>query len=165
MIALLRQAGADVLSVAEVQSVEAPAPGAPPAPVVPNLPEPTPQLARPRAGTTYTAKLDSSTLFVPNSAQFLSSQTAVLQQLQPVITGWRQGLFARVVVVGHCAKFGPPAGALLLSQQRAAKIARMLRAHGVSVVSAEGVGYSQPLPPGPQSETNRVVIVTAYPRT
>jgi outer membrane protein OmpA-like peptidoglycan-associated protein len=165
MIALLRQAGADVVSATEVQSVEPAAPGAPPAPVVPNLPEPTPQLPRPRAGTTYTAKLDSSTLFVPNSARFLSSPTAVLRQLRPIITGWRRGLFARVVVVGHCAKFGPPDGALLLSRQRAAKIAQMLRAHGVSVVSAQGVGYSEPLPPDPQSETNRVVIVTAYPRT
>jgi outer membrane protein OmpA-like peptidoglycan-associated protein len=165
MVALLRQAGADVVSVTEVESVQSPAPGAPPAPVIPNLPEPTPQLPKPRPGKAYTARLDSSTLFVPNSPQFLSSQSHVLEELQPIITGWREGMFARVLVVGHCARFGPPAGALRLSQQRAAKVAGLLRLQGVSVVTAEGVGYSQPLPPNPQSATNRVVIVTAYPKS
>jgi len=165
MVALLRQAGADVVSVTEVESVESPAPGAPPAPVIPNLPEPTPRLPQPRPGRPYTARLDSSALFVPNSAQFLTSRAQVLAQLQPIITGWRLGLFSRVLVVGHCARFGPPAGALLLSRQRAAEVARLLRLGGVTVVTAEGVGYDQPLPPSPQSATNRVVIVTAYPKT
>ena len=164
MVALLRQAGADVVSVTEVESAESPAPGAPPAPVISNLPEPTPQLPAPRPGRPYTAKLDSSTLFVPNSAQFLSGKDQVLQQLQPIIAGWRHGLFSHVLVVGHCARFGPPAGALLLSQARAARIARLLRANGITNISSEGVGYSQPLPPDPQSPTNRVVIVTAYPK-
>jgi outer membrane protein OmpA-like peptidoglycan-associated protein len=164
-VALLRKAGADVVSVTEVESAESPAPGAPAAPVIRNLPEPTPQLPAPRPGRPYTATLDSSALFVPNSAQFLSSQGQVLEQLQPVITGWRRGLFSRVVVVGHCARFGPPAGALLLSQVRAAKVAQLLRASGVTNVISEGVGYSQPLPPDPQSASNRVVIVTAYPAT
>jgi outer membrane protein OmpA-like peptidoglycan-associated protein len=165
MLALLRQAGADVVSVTEVESAESPAPGAPASPVIPNLPDLTPQLPAPRPGRPYTAKLDSSTLFVPNSAQFLSSQAQVLQQLEPIIAGWRHGLFSRVLVVGHCARFGPPAGALLLSQERAARIAGLLRANGVTSISSEGVGYSQPLPPDPQSPANRVVIVTAYPKT
>ncbi len=165
MLDLLRQAGATVVSVTEVESLEAPAPGAPAAPVVPNLPESTPPLPQPRPGRTYTAKLDSSTLFVPNTAQFLSSEAAVLKQLQPIITGWRDGLFSRVLVVGHCARYGPPEGALLLSEQRAAKVAQLLRQHGVTVITSEGVGYDDPLPPNPQSATNRVVIVTAYPKT
>ena len=165
MIALLRQAGADVVSVTDVQSIEPAAPGAPSAPVIPNLPEPTPQLPAPRPGRTYTAKLDSSALFEPNTAQFLTSESQVLRQLQPIITGWRRGLFSRVLVVGHCARFGPPEGALLLSRVRAAKIARLLRLNGVTVVSSEGVGYNQPLPPNPQSATNRVVVVTAYPKS
>jgi outer membrane protein OmpA-like peptidoglycan-associated protein len=165
MVALLRQAGADVASVIEVESVEPPVPGAPPAPVIPNLPEPTPRLPPPRLGHTYIARLDSSTLFVPNSAQFLTSTAQVMAQLQPIITGWRLGLFSHVLVVGHCARFGPPTGALLLSQQRAAEVARLLRLGGVTAVTAKGVGYDQPLPPNPQSANNRVVIVTAYPKT
>jgi outer membrane protein OmpA-like peptidoglycan-associated protein len=163
MVALLRQANAVVVSVTEVETTESAAPGAPPAPAIPNLPEPTPQVPQPRPGKAYTARLDSSTLFVPDTARFLSGQAQVLNQLQPIITGWRRGLFSHVVVVGHCARFGSPAGALLLSQQRAAKVARLLRLHGVSVIKSEGVGYNQPLPPDPQSATNRVVIVTAYP--
>lgn len=132
--------------------------------MVSNLPESTPRLAQPRPGQPYTAALDSSTLFVPNTAEFLSNQAEVLEELQPIITGWRLGLFSRVLVVGHCAKYGPPTGALLLSQQRAAKVAQLLRLHGVSDITSVGVGYDQPLPPDPQSATNRVVIVTAYPK-
>lgn len=165
MVALLRSAGATVVSVAEVESLEAPAQGAPAAPVISNLPETTPRLPQPRPGRTYTTKLDSSTLFVPDTAQFLSSESAVLKQLQPIITGWRMGLFSRVVVIGHCARYGPPEGALLLSQQRTAKVAELLRQRGVSIITTIGVGYSQPLPPDPQSATNRVVIVTAYPKS
>jgi outer membrane protein OmpA-like peptidoglycan-associated protein len=165
MIALLRRAGADLISVTETQANEPALPGAPPAPVIPNLPEPTPRLAAVQPGRTYTARLDSSTLFLPNSPRFLSSPGQVLEQLQPVINGWRRGDFSRVTVIGHCARFGPSAGALLLSQQRAAEIARLLRLHGMSAVTSQGVGYSQPLPPDPQSATNRVVIVTAYPKT
>lgn len=164
MIALLRRAGADVISVSEVQTVEAPVPGAPPAPVIPNLPESTPRLAKPRPGKLYTAKLDSSALFLPNSAQFLASQGQVLAQLQPIITGWRTGLFSHVLVVGHCARFGPASGALLLSQQRAAEVANLLRSRGVSNVTAVGVGYSQPLTPNPQDPGNRVVVITAFPK-
>jgi outer membrane protein OmpA-like peptidoglycan-associated protein len=133
--------------------------------VISNLPESTPRLPRPNAGQTYTAKLDSSALFVPNTAEFLSSEAQVLEQLQPIISGWRQGLFSHVLVVGHCARYGPPQGALLLSEQRAAKVAQLLRQHGVTIITSRGVGYDQPLPPNPQSATNRVVIVTAYPKT
>jgi outer membrane protein OmpA-like peptidoglycan-associated protein len=165
MLALLRQAGADVISVTEVESVESAAPGAPAAPVVPNLPESTPRLPQPRPSQPYTAKLDSSALFVPNTAQFLTSEREVLKQLQPIITGWKQGLFSRVTVVGHCARYGPPQGAVQLSEHRAAEVAGLLRQAGVTVITAWGVGYDQPLPPNPQSATNRVVIVTAYPKT
>ena len=54
MIDLLRQAGAHVGSVQEVEAIERPAPGAPPAPVVPNLPENTRRSQRSpsRAGRT-----------------------------------------------------------------------------------------------------------------
>jgi outer membrane protein OmpA-like peptidoglycan-associated protein len=165
MVDLLREAGADVVSVTEVQTLESPVPGAPPAPVIPNLPDPTPQLPTPQPGKTYRAKLDGSTLFLPNSAQFLTSADQVLAQLQPIIAGWRDGLFSHVLVVGHCARFGPPADALRLSENRAAEIAGLLRLHGVSAVTSTGVGYNQPLPPNPQSATNRVVIVTAYPKS
>lgn len=165
MLALLRQAGASVVSVTEVESVEPAAPQAPAAPVIPNLPESTPQLPQPRPAQPYTARLDSSALFVPNTAQFLGSEAEVLNELQPIITGWKKGLFSRVSVVGHCARYGPPLGAVQLSEQRAVKVAGLLRQAGVTVISASGVGYDQPLPPNPQSATNRVVIVTAYPKT
>jgi outer membrane protein OmpA-like peptidoglycan-associated protein len=164
MLDILREAQARVVSVTEIETLEAPAPGSPPAPVIPNLPEQTPRPAGYRPGTPYTATLDSSTLFIPNSTQFLSSPTQVVAQLEPIITGWQRGYFARVVVVGHCARFGSPEGALLLSSQRATEIARLLREHGVTDVTAQGVGYEQPLPPSPESASNRVVVVTAYPK-
>jgi outer membrane protein OmpA-like peptidoglycan-associated protein len=165
MLALLRQAGATVVSVTEVESLEPAATRAPDAPVIPNLPESTPRLPQPRPARPYTAKLDSSALFVPNTAEFLTSEADVRQQLQPIITGWRRGLFSRVTVVGHCARYGPAQGAVELSHQRAAEVADLLRRAGVTVITAWGVGYNQPLPPNPQSATNRVVIVTAYPKT
>ena len=102
---------------------------------------------------------------MPDTAQFLTSEAEVLKQLQPIITGWKLGLFSRVTVVGHCARYGPPQGAVQLSEQRAAEVAGLLRQGGVTVITAWGVGYDQPLPPNPQSATNRVVIVTAYPNT
>ncbi len=165
MLALLRQAGARVVSVTEVETVEPPAAEAPAAPVIPNLPESTPRLPQPRPAQPYTARLDSSALFVPNTAQFLTGEAEVLNQLQPIITGWQRGLFSRVTVVGHCARYGPPLGAVRLSEQRAAEVAVLLRQAGVTVITSWGVGYDQPLPPNPQSAANRVVIVTAYPKT
>ena len=165
MLDLLRQAAATVVSVTEVESLEPPAAGAPDAPVVANLPESTPRLPQPRPDRPYTDRLDSSALFVPNTAEFLTSQAEVVARLQPIITGWKRGLFSRVTVVGHCARYGPAQGALELSRQRAAEVASLLRQAGVTVITAWGVGYNQPLPPDPQSATNRVVIVTAYPKT
>lgn len=165
MIGLLRKAGADVVSVQEVESIESPAPGAPPAPVVPNLPEPTPSVApKPKPGVPYRVALDSAAFFLPNSTQFVTSESQVLAELQPLIRAWRTGDYSRVTVVGHCAEFGPPQGAIGLSRERATIIARMLRSAGVSNITATGVGYSQPLPPNPQSASNRVVVVTAYPK-
>ena len=111
------------------------------------------------------SRITGAALFVPNTAQFLTSEAAVLKQLRPIITGWKRGLFSHVTVVGHCARYGPPQGAVQLSDQRAAKVAGLLQQGGVTVISAWGVGYDQPLPPNPQSATNRVVIVTAYPKT
>jgi outer membrane protein OmpA-like peptidoglycan-associated protein len=165
MVALLRRSGADVVSVTEDEAVERPAYGAPPAPVVANLPDPTPHLpAHLPPHRVYTEKLDSSALFLPDSARFTVSQGQVLAELKPVIIGWRKGLYSHVTVLGHCARFGPAATAVLLSQQRAAVVARLLLMNGVSNVTSSGVGYSEPLPPDPTSPTNRVVIVTAYPK-
>jgi outer membrane protein OmpA-like peptidoglycan-associated protein len=165
MVDLLRRLGADVVSVTEDEALESSARDAQPAPVVPNLPDPTPQPpAKPLPHKAYRARLDSSALFLPDSLRFTVSEGQVLAELQQVISGWRRGLYSHVTVVGHCARFGPAAGALLLSQQRAAKIARLLRLHGVSAVTSMGVGFNRPLPPDPQSATNRVVVVTAYPK-
>jgi outer membrane protein OmpA-like peptidoglycan-associated protein len=163
--ALLREAGASIASVTEVQVDEQPAPGAPPAPPVPNLPETTPRPRKPPAlARPYQVKLDSAAFFLPNSTAFATSRQQVLASLAPVIAAWKTGGYARAVVVGHCARFGPPGGALALSRQRASIIAALLRAAGVTHITAIGVGYSRPLPPSPYSATNRVVIVTIYPK-
>jgi outer membrane protein OmpA-like peptidoglycan-associated protein len=165
MVALLRRMGADVVSVTEEETIEAPAPGTPPAPVVANLPDPTQRPPAPhQPHRPYTTKLDSSTWFLPDSARFTVSKSRILAELQPIISGWRRGLYSRVNVTGHCARYGPAATAVLLSKQRAAAVARLLQLHGVSDVTSTGVGYSQPLPPDPTSASNRVVVITAYPK-
>jgi outer membrane protein OmpA-like peptidoglycan-associated protein len=112
----------------------------------------------------YRVTLDSAAFFLPNSTQFVTGESQVLAGLQPVIRAWRTGDYSRVTVVGHCAMFGPPQGALALSRARAMLIAAMLRRGGVSNITATGVGYGQPLPPSPQSASNRVVVVTVYPK-
>jgi outer membrane protein OmpA-like peptidoglycan-associated protein len=165
MIDLLRQAGAHVESVQEVEAVERPAPGAPSAPVVPNLPENTPaQPKKPQPGRPYQLRLDTSAIFLPDSAQFAVSDAQVLAQLQPIIRAWRTGGYARVIVIGHTAKFGPADTAVLLSRKRAAEVASLLQRSGVSDVRSDGVGYAKPLTPAdPQDPANRAVTVTAYP--
>ena len=54
-------------------------------------------------------------------------------------------------------------GKIIIDGNAAAALGAMFA--GVTVVTAEGVGYDEPLPPNPQSATNRVVIVTAFPKT
>jgi outer membrane protein OmpA-like peptidoglycan-associated protein len=153
-----------VVSIQEIQAVEQAAPGAPPAPPVANLPETTPHPPTPKPGKPYQVKLDTSALFRPNSTKFATSEQQALANLRPLIKAWQTGGYIRVVVVGHCARFGPRDGALALSRQRARIIASLLRQGGVGHVTAIGVGYSQPLPPNPYSTSNRVVIATAYPK-
>jgi outer membrane protein OmpA-like peptidoglycan-associated protein len=119
---------------------------------------------RPTSPCLASSKLDSSTWLLPDSARFTVSKSRVLTELQPIISGWRRGLYSHVSVIGHCARHGPAAPAVLLSKQRAATVARLLRLHGVSDVTSTGVGYSQPLPPGPTSASNRVMIITGYPK-
>ncbi len=166
MVALLRRAGADVVSVSEEESIEQPAPHAPAAPVVANLPDSTPRpRPRPKPGNVYTAKLDTSTLFRPDSAQFSTADSQIVAQLWPIISAWRSGSYSRVTVVGHCAQFGPANTAVQLSQERADDVADLLRSNGVSDVTAIGVGFGQPLPPKPQDPSNRVVVITAIPKS
>jgi outer membrane protein OmpA-like peptidoglycan-associated protein len=163
---ILRDAGASVISVSESQVREQSAPGAPSAPSVPNLPEATPRPPGPPAhARLYRIRLDTAAFFAPNSTAFATSRQRVRASLAPVIAAWKTGGYARVQVVGRCARFGPPDGALALSRERARIIAAMLRAAGVTHVTATGFGYSRPLPPNPYSATNRVVTVTIYPRT
>jgi outer membrane protein OmpA-like peptidoglycan-associated protein len=163
MVDLLRKAGADIISVSEVESVEQPAAHAPAAPIVPNLPDPTPPPSV-KPGNLYKAKLDTSALFLPNLAQFSTSKSRIIAQLQPIITAWRTGKYSHISVVGRCAMFGPAASARRLSLQRAYKVASLLRSRGVTAITAKGVGYDEPLPPNPRSASNRVVIVTVYPK-
>ena len=163
--ALLRDAGASVVTVTESQTAERAAPGAPPAPQVRNLPEQTPRLAKPSApARPYQVELDSAAFFLPNSAAFATTRRRVLASLASVVTAWKTGGYARVTVVGHCARFGPPSGALALSRTRARIIAALLRTAGVTHITAVGLGYSRPLPPNPYSAANRVVVVTIYPK-
>ena len=132
---------------------------------MPNLPEATPRPPKPPASAKpYQVKLDNAAFFLPNSTAFATSRQQVIASLAPVVAAWKTGGYERAVVVGHCARFGPPAGALKLSRQRASIIADLLRAAGLTHITAIGVGYSRPLPPNPYSATNRVVIVTIYPK-
>jgi outer membrane protein OmpA-like peptidoglycan-associated protein len=167
MVDLLRQAGADVVSVQQDQLPEQSAPGAPHAPVVANLPEATPTMPsnRPTPRRPFRISLDSATFFLPNSTQFAASRADVLAELRPIVAAWRTGQYSQVRVVGHCAMFGPRLGALELSRERAAIVATILRQLGVGDVTSTGVGYDDPLPPNPQSASNRVVIITAIPKT
>lgn len=164
MGALLRQAGAEVVSVDDVRAAEPPAPGAPAAPVVPSLPDPpTP---RPKSqDCAPVAKLDTSASFKADSVEYAVSEQAVVAQLQPIINGWRSCGYNRVEIVGHAAQIGDAEGARRLSQQRAEKVADVLRRHQVGSITARGVGYDEPLPPNPVDPVNRVVIVTAYPKS
>jgi outer membrane protein OmpA-like peptidoglycan-associated protein len=165
LIDLLRDAGASVVSVTEVHENEQSAPGAPPAPPVRNLPEATPRPAgKPAPGKVFRVNLDSAAFFLPNSTAFATGRRQVLASLVPVISAWKTGGYSHVAVVGHCARFGPERGAVALSRRRAGVIADLLRAAGISSVTATGVGYSEPLPPNPYSASNRVVIVTIYPK-
>lgn len=112
----------------------------------------------------HAALMKTSVLFLPNSEQFASGEDEVLMQLQPIISAWQSSqYFRRLTVVGHSARFGPARAAVLLSQDRAAKVAHLLRSHGVSDVTVVGVGFSHPLSPNPQAASNRVVVITASP--
>lgn len=165
MVDLLHQAGADVVSVQQDQLPEQSAPGAPHAPVVANLPEATPTIRpSPVPHQPFQLSLDSAAFFLPNSSQFATSRARVLAELRPIVAAWRTRQYSQVRVVGHCAMFGPRLGALQLSQKRAAIVASLLHQLGVGDVTSTGVGYDDPLPPNPQSASNRVVIITAIPK-
>jgi outer membrane protein OmpA-like peptidoglycan-associated protein len=161
---LLRQAGADVRSVEEDNTVGSAAADASRTPVVPNLPDPTreppgkPKPRRPDTGDK--AVLDSAALFAADTADFTASEAAVRAQLQPIIDHWRQGAYSRVAVVGRCARFGPAELARRLSAERAERVAVLLRRAGVTDVNTQGLGHDHPLPgTDPQDPANRVVTV------
>ena len=50
------------------------------------------------------------------------------------------------------------------SQQRAATVAGLLRLDGVSAATFKSVGFDRPLPPNPRNASNRVVVITTYPK-
>jgi len=69
-----------------------------------------------------------------------------------------------IAATRHCAPFDPANTAVLLSRQRTVTVAGLMRLQGVSHVASTGADYSQPLPSDPPSASNRVVIVTTYPK-
>ena len=138
----------------------------PTAPVIPNLPEPDAAAAiKPRPHQAYTAKLDSSTLFVPNYRAVPVQRSQVLNQLQPIITGWR-----RWPVLPCPSSLGTAPGSghrrrataqpVTSRQGRAAACGSTASASSRPKASAT----TSPCRRDPTSATNRVVIVTAYPK-
>lgn len=162
--ALLRGLGGDVVSVQADLVARASSPGAPAAPVVPNLPDATPTPPTPPHGP-ISVPLDTATFFQPDSATLAGSRQDVLASLKPIVDGVRSGQYARIEVVGRCARFGPAGSARELSLQRAQAVADLLRSQGVVVdpTDVRGIGYDDPLPPDPRDPANRSVTVTSQP--
>lgn len=166
---VVRRTGARVAEITEDTVPSAPAADAPPAPPVPNISVTTPQPKRkptpPAPGKPLSISLDTSTAFQPDSARWADGTSEVRQALIDVVTAWSESKHQlTVTVTGYCARFGPAAGAIALSRQRAEQVATLLRSMGVPVTASNvtGNGYADPLPdPNPQSPNNRTVVVTA----
>jgi outer membrane protein OmpA-like peptidoglycan-associated protein len=166
--AVLKRANAHVADINVDSLVEKPMKDAPSAPAVPDLTMIThlPQVT----GDTTTIKLDTAEAFLPDSAQWATGEASIKADLQPIAAAWanarRHGKQLTITVTGHCARFGPPAGARLLSQQRAQAVAQELNTMGVPVTSDQvrGTGFDDPLPDPkhPQSSANRAVIVSVH---
>ena len=159
MIKLLQACHASSISVIEEQGRGSALTGAAQVPVVthevqnPVYPAPTP--------STYSARLDTSLLFRPDSDETIAPTKAITKTLSPIINFARSHPGSSVSVVGHAAQFGPAQGALQLSAQRARRVASILTQAGVHNVKATGVGYENLLTSSdPQSALNRTVVVT-----
>jgi len=163
--AVLREGGATVVSVDRDLRALPPGPGASAVPAVAPLPDPTPAPAVVPPTGPVTLALDSVALFRPDTAEFVDSDDAVAAQLAPIVDGYRAGRFGRVGITGRCARFGDAAAARALSLARARTIADLLRRRGIPVADPDvvGLGYDDPLPPGPRDPRNRSVTVTAHP--
>jgi outer membrane protein OmpA-like peptidoglycan-associated protein len=158
----LRRTGATLTSIEADNQPGQPIPGAPTAPPVPPIRVTTPP-PPPNDGN-LRVSLDTSALFAADSAEFLGSLDTIKRDLGPIVNAWKLNPMAvRVDVTGYCARFGPAPSATGLSQQRADKVAQVLRDLGVEVASSTGQGYDNPLPDSkhPQSSANRTVVVTA----
>lgn len=110
--------------------------------------------------------LDSETLFAPDSAVLRPAALAGLRDAAARILD--RG--ATVEITGRAWRIGPAEGARALSTARAEAVAHALRDAGVpadAITSVRGLGYDQPIPPGPgQSEAaaNRSVTITVSAR-
>lgn len=166
---VVRRSGALVADVTEDTIPSPPSDGAPVAPTVPNILIPT---SLPKTTSTVSPgqplsiSLDTSTPFLPDSAEWADGTQQVRSELAPVAKAWTQANgYLVVTLTGYCARFGPAAGAIALSRQRAEKVAALLTSMGVAVDAKNvvGRGYTDPLPDpaNPQSLHNRTVVVTA----
>ena len=161
--------GARLVSVSESNKRGDPAPGSAQVPAIPNLkdstvvppqPIPAPDPQVPPPPTTLTGSL-----FLPDSAEFIDPTAATAQLRQSLRPGVSTpGSYSAVECVGRTARVGEPDTAVALSQHRADQAKAVLEGLGVTVVTASGVGFNDPLPgidptdPGQRSVTCRLVL-------
>lgn len=100
--------------------------------------------------------------FAPDSAQILSGESERLDQIAEVL---KMAPNAQLLVEGHTASVGKPAGEQKLSEQRAHKIAEELKARGVKAGAfiCRGFGGTKPVASNETNEgraQNRRVEIT-----
>jgi len=100
--------------------------------------------------------------FAPDSAQILSGESERLDEIAEVL---KMAPNAQLLVEGHTASVGKPAGEQKLSEQRAHKIAEELKARGVKAGAfiCRGFGGTKPVASNETNEgraQNRRVIIT-----
>ena len=100
--------------------------------------------------------------FAPDSAQILSGESERLDEIAEVL---KMAPNAQLLVEGHTASVGKPAGEQKLSEQRAHKIAEELKARGVKTGAfiCRGFGGTKPVASNETNEgraQNRRVEIT-----
>ncbi|WP_277292394.1 OmpA family protein, partial [Treponema berlinense] len=100
--------------------------------------------------------------FAPDSAQILSGESERLDEIAEVL---KMAPNAQLLVEGHTASVGKPAGEQKLSEQRAHKIAEELKARGVKAGAfiCRGFGGTKPVASNETNEgraQNRRVEIT-----
>jgi hypothetical protein len=158
----IERAGGTVASMVETGGTGIAATKAPAAPVVDNLPDPTPHISTPTAGSPMVATLDGGALFYPNSERLISESDA-LAALRPLGDAWASGQYSTATCEARAARFGPSDIARTLTDKRAAVGVALLAQLHVPA-TGHGLGYGSPLPGiDPQSPLQRVLTCVLTP--